>query len=209
MLSMGPRTLEEKVSAKLSGYRGSIKGFSIFHRGVVSDGAFRFFNLLVDLCDWDIKHNSYGLVNFSVAELSRIYGRNETTIYRSYREELEKAELIRFQKGRFWIVNPECFHNPYLKANPGTLAEMQAEVAKTQEKVAKTQEDRQKIPPTKPNLEPIYKDSYKDVFNKGDWKDYLVNRNRAKDPCFCGSGKSLEDCCGSILKVDVYLEEII
>lgn len=187
-------TSDERIAKKLRGFRAMPRGFAIKDRQEVPDGAFRFFNLLVDLSDYGVSCSTKGRVNYSAAELSELYNCNRTTIYRNYKNVLLKAGLVRFEKGRFWVLNPNWFDVPALQFQRlAPIAEMQKGIAKSHKKVAKPQHTDNK---ESRNPSSIYKGHIKGVSKKENWKDYLIDREAAKEPCFCRSGKSLEDCCG-------------
>ena len=123
---------KDKASRKLKGFRTVPKGFALEARkNGVSAGAFWFFNLLVDLSDWDPDHIfTYGKIDFSVLELSEKFGVSDSSIYRQYKHELLKAGLIKFENRRFWIENPERFNTKKSAKAPQNPEEMQERAAK-------------------------------------------------------------------------------
>jgi len=223
VLQMVKLSLRDRISAKLRGFRSVQRGFALSTR--VSDGAYRLFNILVDLCDWDPNHvNSYGLVNFSAEDLAKLLKCDEATVYRRLKE-LREASLLRPEGNRIWVSRPELFDHR-------SLAKLQPSLANLQEEVAKLQTEDGENPSDKANPDSTYKFHIRSsvstgkVRNSGGYgepvlkertttpkggktgnlTDSHTNKNLTKRTCFCGSGKDLEDCCGKF--VDESLEGV-
>lgn len=158
----------------------------------LSDSEFRLLEFYIDAAIWDEKNhpNEFGKVSLTDKEVAECLGwRSDSKVSRNRRKLIQKGELS--MEGDKRVV--PNFHRYKIKTA--------FELAKTQERRAELQEapaDLQVIQPLPSSSQlPIsrYKDSFKDEY-KEDWRDYLIDREMAKEPCFCRSGKSLEDCCG-------------
>jgi len=94
---------------KLRGFRPTYKNRHIALRDL-SDGAFRLHELLIDICDWDPRHNNFGLVNVKNKGTTKFIRKGRSTLWRRL-EELENAGLITKLEVGWYRLNDAVLYN--------------------------------------------------------------------------------------------------
>lgn len=176
----------------------------------LSDSEFRLLEFYIDEADWDERHLDFGKCKLTDKEVAERLGSSwDHTKVSRRRRDLMAKEKLSMENDKKAVPD----FKKYLTKEAYRLVKTQPGLAELQEQRA----DSQVIESTtSSNYSPIsrYKDSFKDGYNgiprpapsyqsspdPGDWKDHLVRREAAKEPCFCRSGENLEDCCGPFVE---------